>query len=59
VQDLKGFFPGGNMWYTKAALDHLLWQNVMEMLSPGYLASIRSRTMKEYGQDWWWSPWRA
>jgi hypothetical protein len=56
VQDLKGFFPGGNMWYTKAALDHLLWQNVMEMLSPGYLASIRSRTMKEYGQDWWWSP---
>lgn len=56
VQDLKGFVPGGNVWYAKAALDHLIWQNVMEALSPGYLSSIRSRTMREYQQDWWWNP---
>ena len=56
VQDLKGFFPGGNVWYAKAALDHLIWQNVMESLSPGYLQAIRSRTLREKGQDWWWQP---
>lgn len=56
LQDIKGFVPGGNIWYTKAALDHLIWQQAMEALSPGYLSNIRSRTAKEYGQDWWWTP---
>lgn len=56
MQDLKGFVPGGNIWYAKAALDHLIWQNVMEFLSPGYLSNIRQRTAKEYGQQWYWQP---
>ena len=55
-QDIKGFIPGGNIWYLKTAMDHMVWQNVMESLSPGYLASIRSKTMKQTGQDWWWKP---
>jgi hypothetical protein len=54
----KGFVPGNNIWYTKAATEHLVWQRVMEMLSPGYLNTIRSKTAKEYGQDWWWQPGR-
>jgi hypothetical protein len=56
AQDAKGFIPGGNVWYTKAAMDHLIFQQVFEALSPGYLSSIRQRTLKEYGQDWWWTP---
>jgi hypothetical protein len=56
LQNIKGFVPGGNMWFTKAALDHLIWQQSMEAMSPGYLNSIRKRTAKEYDQDWWWSP---
>lgn len=56
AQALKGFVPGSNIWYTKAALDHLIFQNVMESLSPGYLNSIRRRTEKDFNQDWWWSP---
>jgi len=56
LQDMKGFVPGGNMWYTKAALDHMIWQNVFESLSPGYLGSMRRRTLKDYGQEWWWQP---
>jgi len=55
-QDLKGFVPGGNIWYLKAALDHMVFQQVLEMLSPGYLASIRSRTLKDYQQDWYYMP---
>jgi hypothetical protein len=56
AQDLKGFIPGGNMWMTKAAIDHLITQQIFEALSPGYLNSIRQRTAKEYGQEWWWEP---
>tara|TARA_R110000868_G_scaffold142759_1_gene360200 strand:- start:2648 stop:5167 length:2520 start_codon:yes stop_codon:yes gene_type:complete len=52
----KGFIPGNNLWYTKAALDHLIFQNAQEALSPGYLSTMRSRTQKEYGQSWWWNP---
>lgn len=52
----KGFVPGGNLWYTKAALDHILFQNAQEALSPGYLSTMRGRSEAEYGNDWWWAP---
>jgi hypothetical protein len=52
----KGFVPGNNIWYTKAATEHLVWQRVMEAMSPGYLNTIRQKTAKEYGQAWFWSP---
>lgn len=54
IQDLKGYVPFNNAWYAKAAIDHLVWQQVMESLNPGYLNSIRRKTQKEYGQSWWW-----
>lgn len=59
IAQLKGFIPGNNLWYSKAATEHLVWQRVMEAMSPGYLAKIRERTMKDYGQDWWWRPGEA
>jgi len=52
----KGFVPAQNLWYTKAATDHIIFQNAQEMLSPGYLANMRARSLREYKQDWWWSP---
>jgi len=59
ARNAKGFAPFGNVWYAKAALDHLIFQQILEALSPGYLSNIRSRTAKEYGQDWWWTPGEA
>lgn len=56
IAQLKGFVPGNNLWYTKAVTEHLFWQRVMENLSPGYLSNMRSKTLKDYGQDWWWGP---
>lgn len=52
----KGFVPGDNIWFTKGALDHFVWQRVMEMISPGYLAMIRQKQMRDYNQDDWWRP---
>lgn len=59
LQTAKGFSPAANIWYTKAALDHLIWQRVLEMLSPGYLATIRDSSRKQFSQDWWWRPGEA
>ncbi len=56
ISRAKGFVPGNNLWYTKAATEHLFWQRVMDAVSPGYLNAIRQRTQKEYGQEWWWQP---
>lgn len=52
----KGFIPFQNLWYTRAATDHIIFQNAQEQLSPGYLANMRANSMRQYRQDWWWAP---
>lgn len=52
----KGYIPGQNLWYTKAATDHIIFQNAQEVLSPGYLANMRSNSLRQFKQDWWWKP---
>jgi hypothetical protein len=52
----KSNTPLVNLWYTKAALDHALLQQIQESASPGYLARMRARAKKEWGQDYWWEP---
>lgn len=55
VRFAKSNLPGANLWYTKAALDHLIFHNVQEYFSPGYLAGMESRARKQ-GQAYWWEP---
>jgi hypothetical protein len=38
--------PFGNMIYTKAAIDYLVFYRLMEWLNPGYLERME-RTMKD------------
>lgn len=52
----KGFIPAQNLWYTRAATDHIIFQNAQEALSPGYLASMRANSTRRFGQEWWWEP---
>ena len=52
----KSMVPAENLWYTRAATDHIIFQNAQEALSPGYLANMRAASMKQFHQDWWWSP---
>ena len=56
VRFVKGNTPGANLWYTKAALDHIIFHNLQEYFSPGYLAQMQRRAQKEFGQQYWWSP---
>lgn len=54
VGQAKGFLPFNNAWPIKAAMEHMVWHNVMEYSSPGYLRSMKRRMRKEYGQKSWW-----
>jgi hypothetical protein len=51
--------PGANLWYTKAVMDHLLWHQLAEFFSPGYLSKMRRRAEKEFGSQYWWEPGEA
>lgn len=55
----KGFVPFQNFWATKAATDHLIFQNAQDALNPGYLAATRAKTRREFGNDSWWLPGQA
>lgn len=48
--------PGANLWYARAAIDHLVLHQLQEYLSPGYLRKMKRRAEKEYDQEFWWEP---
>lgn len=52
----KGLIPGANLWYAKAALDHMIFNQMQEYFSPGYLRKIEQRSKKEFNQTYWWRP---
>lgn len=53
---VRSHVPLVNLWYAKLALDHAVLHALQENLSPGYLARIRNKARKDWGQDYWWRP---
>lgn len=47
--------PFTRLWYAKAAFNHMVYQQQMEKLVPGYNARVRQR-MARKGQTAWWEP---
>jgi len=52
----KSHIPGANLWYTKAATDHLIFNQLQDYFSPGYLRRMKQRARKEFKQSYWWEP---
>lgn len=59
VRFAKSHIPGANLWYTKAAVDHMVFHQLQEYFSPGYLRRMERRAKKEFGQRYWWEPGEA
>lgn len=53
---LRGYTPGSSLWYAKAGLDRLVFHQMQEYFSPGYLARAKRKARKEYGTSYWWDP---
>jgi hypothetical protein len=47
--------PFTRLWYLKAAFNHMVYQQQMEKLVPGYNARVRQR-MARRNQTSWWQP---
>lgn len=45
--------PFTRLWYLKAAFNHMVYQQQMEKLSPGYNARVRQRMAKDGRTSWW------
>lgn len=56
VRLAKSHLPGANLWYTKAATDHLIFNQLQDYFSPGYLRRMKQRARKEFKQSFWWEP---
>jgi hypothetical protein len=52
----KGNIPFLNMWYTQAATDHLIWNEMQEAVSPGYLDRMQVKAETTRGTSWYWDP---
>jgi hypothetical protein len=59
IRFAKSNIPLANLWYTKAALDHLVVHNLQEMASPGYLSTMQNKMRRQYGETYWWKPGEA
>ena len=51
---VRGNTPFMNIWYGKMVLDHAVFNDINEMLSPGYLRRQRERARKTQGQGYFW-----
>lgn len=56
VNFVKGLTPGSNLWYTKAATDHYIFDYLQEQMNPGYLYRMQSRAQRQFGSRYWWKP---
>lgn len=59
IQLMKANTPYVNLWYGKAAFEHLMLHNVQEAVSPGYLERIKNKARKDWGQEYYWAPGEA
>jgi hypothetical protein len=59
AQHIKAWTPGSSLWYTKAATDRLIFDNIQAMIDPNYRQSFNryeKRMKKDFGQTFWWAP---
>lgn len=54
---LRRYTPGSSLWYTRLALDRLVWDQVQKEIDPDYPAAFRrveDRARRDFGQEHWW-----
>ncbi len=57
VKSIRSDLPGGNLWYTRLALQRMLTDQLQEEIDPRYRESWRAmdRRLAEQGQGQWWA----
>lgn len=53
MRTVRSYIPGANLWYTRAVLDHLIFNDLSDYLSPGYLQRAQSRDRQRDHTYYW------
>lgn len=48
--------PYTGLWQVRGMWDHWFMHNAQEAVNPGYLSRMRARSMKDWNQDYFWTP---
>lgn len=56
IRIIKGNLPVVNLWYTKQLLNHAVFNQIQEMMNPGYHRRIEQKIRKNQGVGYWWKP---
>lgn len=56
LRTIRSHTPFVNLWWTSAAIDRAVMNDLQEWLSPGYIARMESRVERGWGQGYWWNP---
>lgn len=56
---VRSYTPGSSLWYSRLALDRMMFDQLQTMLDRKYASSFKrmeQRVKKDYGQEFWWRP---
>jgi hypothetical protein len=56
---VQRYTPGSTLWYSRLALDRLLWDRMHELLDPDWNSRARQihrQALKERNQQFFWGP---
>jgi len=56
ARTMTGLTPGVGLWWVKPFFEHGVTHAFQENMSPGYLSRMKSRTKRDWGNEYWWRP---
>lgn len=56
IRFAKSNIPLVNLWYTKQMLNHAVFNQLQEMMNPGYHRRLERKGMRTRGTGYWWQP---
>lgn len=56
VRFAKSNIPLQNLWYTKAVTDRMIFNQLQEMVSPGYNRRVEQRARSQFNQSYYYRP---
>ena len=59
VRFVRNNTPGSTLWYSRLAMDRLLWDELQWYADPNAARQFRQlerRRLREYEQEFWWAP---
>ncbi len=51
---IKNKVPAQNLWYTKAAVNKLFFDEIQDSIAPGYREKLLRKAQRQQGRTQWW-----